>query len=157
MVGVDSIEFALRETFSLDKKMRFTFESVIGKGIAGVACKISQKSPDRNFVVKVALSDEGEKEALMRESGMLQTLAGSPHIQAIYAVKENPLEGVLRLPFLITEYIENGTLYHFINKALDYQQPLANRLLWRLFSCRKLPRYQCLRISSCAFHCQPWY
>jgi hypothetical protein len=38
---------------------------------------------------------------------------------------------------ILMEYMKNGTLNSFIAKARRRNEPLPNRLVWRLFGCRE--------------------
>lgn len=48
------------------------------------------------------------------------------------AKKDNILESTV-----ITEYLQNGTLGRFIERTAKGGKRIPNRILWRLFLCRK--------------------
>ncbi|KAI0152467.1 hypothetical protein F4776DRAFT_659393 [Hypoxylon sp. NC0597] len=129
----------IQEIFSNEPSQRFTFEIVAGVGRYAIACLISQSPPftipAARFIVKQALGSEGTTEALQTEIKYLELLKGSPHIQQILGVEyPNPL-GPFKVLTLFTDYAENGTIWHFIQRAQEKGERLPQRLLWRLFWC----------------------
>ncbi|KAI0602367.1 kinase-like domain-containing protein [Biscogniauxia sp. FL1348] len=132
---------------------RFQFERIIGEGSAGVTFKMkmkeeeeqppslyktpSSKTPVRRFVMKRSLNAQAERN-LKQEIEVLKRFSASMHISRPFYVDDGRLESTISYmdgPTLLTEWIEGGLLYDFIQRLGDREQPLPNRMLWRLFLC----------------------
>ncbi|OTB08207.1 hypothetical protein M426DRAFT_8014 [Hypoxylon sp. CI-4A] len=128
----------MKLVFMEDKQRRFLFDSLIGAGENGLACKITQLSqgnkPERQFVVKQAIGRERDA-SMDHEIAILKRLRGMRHIVQINDIMNMPLLLYNKKQTLVLEYLPNGTLWNFILRAIKADRPLPNRLLWRLFSC----------------------
>ncbi|KAI1637791.1 hypothetical protein F4809DRAFT_660877 [Biscogniauxia mediterranea] len=119
----------------------FEFEKVVGCGRAGVACSIVLKTgPDENdwrrFVVKRALGQRHQA-ALRSEINILNKLAGALHIVQPFFIDPaiiNPID-LLEGPTLFMEYLPNGTLEGFMDRIRNWEHPVPNRFLYRVFLC----------------------
>ncbi|CAJ2513951.1 Uu.00g020700.m01.CDS01 [Anthostomella pinea] len=141
----------LMTNFSSAKEKRFELERVISQGSVGVTFKMKMKddSPEspskearkardvRRFVMKRALTQRSEKN-LRQEVSVLRRFAAAMHISRPFLTTEGQ-EGnkvpYLQGPTLFTEWVDNGLLFDFIERVGDWDQPLPNRILWRLFLC----------------------
>ncbi|KAI0095741.1 hypothetical protein F4776DRAFT_669652 [Hypoxylon sp. NC0597] len=112
----------------------------IQRGVVGVdrgfAFIVKEKITDKDgnvtekkFVVKI-----GDEEEIEGEVEMLQTLSWALHIVNQYHVDNNPLEA-FKKPFLMVEFLENGTLGQFLRRAKATGEVLPNRVLWSIFLC----------------------
>ncbi|KAI1102042.1 hypothetical protein F4804DRAFT_314338 [Jackrogersella minutella] len=135
---------ALRECFSLDN--RYNYRRMVAAGGFGSAHRVQYVNPDTqvvfDFLVKKAHDDDEAEEALMIEKNYLLPMRGGMHIaQLIVEIPDDPLEkaasfGGLRGEWIFLEWVPNGTLYDFVEKArLIGVERLPNRLLWRFFLC----------------------
>ncbi|KAI1270732.1 hypothetical protein F5Y18DRAFT_434981 [Xylariaceae sp. FL1019] len=101
---------------AFDRSRAFEYESMIAHGVTGVSCKIrtkSQRGKSSRFVVKRAF--RGGEQLIRAENRILIRLRGAAHILQLFRV-----DARLNFPLsqgdantIITEYVENGTLYDF--------------------------------------------
>ncbi|KAI2624488.1 kinase-like domain-containing protein [Xylaria nigripes] len=138
----------------------YEFESVVGSGSFGVACRIVQKDykgQPRKLIIKRAVDDTAAPE-LRHEINIMLKLNGSVHIANVIATRDDctsmtVTRGVLRRiisrvllkpdafliglrgPVLVLENLENGTLEKFLYSVVDSKKKLPNRVLWHFFLC----------------------
>ncbi|KAI1080348.1 hypothetical protein F5B20DRAFT_589424 [Whalleya microplaca] len=130
----------LRTLFS--DKNRFQFVTIIPGGATGYIFLFRERDPStgaiRSFVVKIPNDDDVVK-YIRNEIHWLEVLKHSDHIIDMLQVHNNPLlpdengTGGLGADFMILEYLENGTLADFIDKA--QWNTIPNRILWHIFLC----------------------
>ncbi|KAI1372357.1 kinase-like domain-containing protein [Hypoxylon crocopeplum] len=130
----------LREVFA--RESRFTWEKGVGSGSSGFAVLVKETDDYgniRRFVVKRS-SDEGEEDdnEIAQEKLVLLSLRWAEHIVNLVDVHNNPLEprdgqGGIQGAWIIMEYMENGTLGQFLERAEGILIP--NRMLWFMFQC----------------------
>ncbi|KAI0376439.1 kinase-like domain-containing protein [Hypomontagnella monticulosa] len=137
----------LLKRFRRKGELKYEFEKIIGHGSWGFTMKMRVNDGDsgpsllpkkvKRFVIKRALT-EGAQANLRRELGFLQQLQGSMNIQQLYHVEGEPVAGTiswLKGPSLVSEWIENGLIQDLLGRIADWNQPLPNRMLWRIFLC----------------------
>ncbi|KAI0152774.1 hypothetical protein GGR57DRAFT_157759 [Xylariaceae sp. FL1272] len=126
---------ARRVEKAFDKSTAFEFETMIAHGVTGVSCRVrtkAQRGTGSRFVVKRAFG--GGERYIRAENRILSRLRGAAHILQLF-----PIDPKLDFPSdqvdantIITEYVENGSLYNFF---LRIDRPLPNRVLLLLFQC----------------------
>ncbi|RYP73141.1 hypothetical protein DL771_003777 [Monosporascus sp. 5C6A] len=110
----------------------------------------------RHFVVKRSWREEvshvEDDIKLDKEIDVVQRLRGAPHIAQPVYLNPDALRKLSR-PYLIVEFVENGTLKEFYDRVIDEEMPLPNRVLCGFFFCllrmciaiaypdRKIPEY----------------
>lgn len=79
---------------------------------------------------------------MIKEAEILDSLKGAMHIVQPVEIDNNPLLNPptkdlpeIKGTWSIVEYLENGTLASFIEKAGKHKNRLPNRLLWRFLLC----------------------
>ncbi|KAI5925996.1 kinase-like domain-containing protein [Camillea tinctor] len=140
----------MMKRFARAGERRFRFEKIIGEGSAGVTFKMRIKEEEgppsphrtpsrsvRRFVMKRSLNEQAERN-LAQEVKVLERFKASMHISRPFYIDDGKLENALSYingPTLLTEWIEGGLLYDFIQRLGNRDRPLPNRMLWRLFLC----------------------
>ncbi|KAI0542143.1 hypothetical protein GGR58DRAFT_527223 [Xylaria digitata] len=128
---------------------RYEFEKVAGQGGSGIAICFRDKEagPDEfsRFIIKTVVL--GDNKEIADEKKWLDRLRWAEHIVTPITLDPDPLAGprqkgelsiLFSKPYLIIEYIENGTLDNFlIKRRAAGLGHLPNRVLWDLFLCRK--------------------
>ncbi|KAI1638338.1 kinase-like domain-containing protein [Biscogniauxia mediterranea] len=117
---------------------RFGYEKSVGNGCFGFGLLFHEKIPgrrNRRFVVKRAMAMQEE---LKKEKGLLEMLQHAEHIVNLVHLESNPLEprngeGGIMGPYIIMEYMENGSLQDFIRRTQRVNIP--NRILAWMFLC----------------------
>ncbi|KAI1487078.1 hypothetical protein F5X96DRAFT_651866 [Biscogniauxia mediterranea] len=95
------------------------------------------QTPVRRFVMKRSLNAQAERN-LKQEIEVLERFKASMHVARPFYIDDGKLERTLSYmdgPTLLTEWIDGGLLYDFIQRLGDRDQPLPNRMLWRFFLC----------------------
>jgi hypothetical protein len=72
----------------------------------------------------------------------LRALFVNPPMNVIKTISH--LEG----PAVLLEYLENGDLLTFWNTIWNYKAQIPNRLLWRMYLCRKQQPFRLSRVLS---------
>ncbi|KAI1798566.1 hypothetical protein F4811DRAFT_569683 [Daldinia bambusicola] len=80
---------------------------------------------------------------IVNEKHALNILRKARHIVHLVEPEDDPLDADIKdldphdlTGWLFIEYLENGTLCDFVTKYMElYEEPLANRILWRFFLC----------------------
>ncbi|RYP71646.1 hypothetical protein DL770_008103 [Monosporascus sp. CRB-9-2] len=132
----------------------FHYLGRIAEGETSVVFSMLERSDNpnirkpRHFVVKRSWREEvshlEDDIKLDKEVEVVQRLRGAPHIVQPVYLNPNPLRKLSR-PYLIVEFVENGTLKEFYDRVIDEEMPLPNRVLCGFFFCpypdRKIPEY----------------
>ncbi|KAI1820112.1 hypothetical protein F4861DRAFT_90215 [Xylaria intraflava] len=154
-------ELAREVRHHFNSKRNFEFESIVGQGSYGLACRIIQRhyrGGSRKFVIKRATGDLATAE-LRREIEAMELLNGSAHIASVIASiddqapqqprlnrafrqmtarlqnQPNAFLIGLRGPSLVIENLEYGTLTNVIRRSIAKKQLLPNRILWSFYLC----------------------
>ncbi|KAI1205885.1 uncharacterized protein F4807DRAFT_464346 [Annulohypoxylon truncatum] len=140
-MGEEEHVLLIRDFFS--DQRRFQYIKTLSGGASGYCVcfrEVFTEGLSRRFVVKCPNDDEDDVVAGIRnEIQSLHALQHAEHIVDVLTISDNPLEpdrqgqGGLHIPFIILEYVENGTLELFIQRIGGAILP--NRFLWRLFLC----------------------
>ncbi|OTB00628.1 hypothetical protein M426DRAFT_15313 [Hypoxylon sp. CI-4A] len=124
----------LRRFFS--DAARFKFVKTLYGGDTGFCACFVELGPGGKgkFVVKCSRSNI-DPELMSNDLNWLQTLVNASHIVNILTISNNPLDanGGINVPYMILEYLENGTLTDFMDWSSGKVTP--NRVLWRIFLC----------------------
>ncbi|RYP93295.1 hypothetical protein DL770_000584 [Monosporascus sp. CRB-9-2] len=135
----------LLENFDRAKEKRFHFERIIAEGSFGVTFKMKmwekqsltlESRPVRRFVMKRSLNEKGRENISLE----IEFLRGAIHVSQPFHIDDTESGNTwvyLKGPTLFIEWLDNGLLYDFIERVGDWGAPLPNRMLWRLFLCRK--------------------
>ncbi|KAI8965240.1 hypothetical protein F5Y11DRAFT_344683 [Daldinia sp. FL1419] len=156
--GVDKL---MKEYFDHDELNRFEFEKVVGKGAQGIAWRLIYRPRNKpgepqltayRIVLKVdRLRAEGTvgpggsgSIELENEISFLTAFQWAAHIVKIVVPHSDPLgqtfndvwpHGIYRGEWLYLEWLENGSVKQFIERAHAADRQLPNRMLWRFFMC----------------------
>ncbi|OTB05544.1 hypothetical protein M426DRAFT_10589 [Hypoxylon sp. CI-4A] len=128
-----------------DSDSRFIYRDLISFGVAGSAHRIQHIQKDhgtitgvKDFIVKQAYeNDFFATFGLKEETVYLKAMRGCMHIGQSIDIVDDPLS-LAGCPgkWLFLEWIPNGTLATFIDKAKAMGvKRFPNRLLWRFFLC----------------------
>ncbi|KAI5925668.1 kinase-like domain-containing protein [Camillea tinctor] len=117
---------------------RFEFEKPVGSGSYGFGLLFNEKKQggtNQRFVIKRAFHGQ---HYLMQESDILHKLEHADHIVNLVHLDPNPLEGNdleegILGPYIIMEYLENGTINDFTFRTRRVGVP--NRVLAWIFLC----------------------
>ncbi|ETS76750.1 hypothetical protein PFICI_12137 [Pestalotiopsis fici W106-1] len=136
-----------------DHDGRYFLDAYVGSGIQADVFRIKKHGsdipgPDR-VAVKVPAMPElrTAKSEMIPEKEALRLFSGAMHVVQILDMRENvvgadPLSRDIKdapmMPvsgWMYLEWLDNGTLHSFLQKARDVERPVPNRLLWRIFMC----------------------
>ncbi|KAI0383315.1 hypothetical protein F5Y04DRAFT_287472 [Hypomontagnella monticulosa] len=138
---VSGIADDLRRYFSNDN--RFLYIGQVAAGSFGSAHRIQYRENDTsamtNYLVKVAHKEWEAEIDMATERRFLKAceFRGAMHIVQMIDIPENPLTvNDFTGEWVILEWLPNGTIFHFVEKAREMGVTrLPNRLLWRFFLC----------------------
>ncbi|RYP55244.1 hypothetical protein DL769_010213 [Monosporascus sp. CRB-8-3] len=132
----------------------FFFLGRIAEGETSIVFSVVERSDNpnirkpRHFVVKRSWREEvshiEDDIKLDNEIEVVQRMRGAPHIAQPVHLNPNALNKLSR-PYLVVEFVENGTLKEFYDRVIGEEMPLPNRVLRGFFFCpypdRKIPEY----------------
>ncbi|KAI0126714.1 kinase-like domain-containing protein [Xylariales sp. AK1849] len=133
-----------------DNDGRYTFEGHVGSGVYGDVYKLKRIDPGSHTCGRMAakfIRSHGRESALVnraaeREIQAMRNLKGAMHIVRILDVPDDPLEkeveGAEELGntrWMYMEWVENGTLGAFMERAQMASRRLPSRMLWHFFKC----------------------
>ncbi|KAI1637990.1 kinase-like domain-containing protein [Biscogniauxia mediterranea] len=132
------LRLKVKEFFTSDD--RFVFEKDLATGTSGFGIlfkETDKKGSSRRFVVKRSVEEEWDAD-IQNELNWLQKMQYVKHIVNLVTVTNNPIlpqngQGGLGGVSIIMEYMENGTIRQFLDRASG--ETLPNRLLWAIFLC----------------------
>lgn len=144
--------------FFSTRRSRYEFEKISGQGGSGIALcfRDREAGPDGfpRFIVKAVVL--GENREITNEIRWLevckqlacsvgpvltikQKLQWAEHIVTPLKLDPDPVYTLFENPYIIIEYIENGTLEAFLRKRrVAGLGRLPNRVMWAIFLCRRL-------------------
>ncbi|KAI1653859.1 hypothetical protein F4813DRAFT_241790 [Daldinia decipiens] len=149
----------LTEYFESENPRRFKFEKVIGVGANGVAWRLIYKprtpggGPGRSqrLVMKMdrahasgGLGEDGGAGQISNEGMYLSILQWAKHIVKLIQPPNDPLSrqfegiqphGIRQGEWIYIEWLENGTIGSFLDRAYEKDRQLPNRMLWSFFLC----------------------
>ncbi|KAI0121598.1 hypothetical protein BJ170DRAFT_698260 [Xylariales sp. AK1849] len=125
---------------------KYSLECHIGSGEQADVFRLKKVSPGAPEYSRIAVKIPKEKEllgeSLVHEVEAMKALKGAAHVVQLLEIADDPLRkgaaGTTILPtdrWIYMEWLENGTLDGFIERARRRGKPLPNRMLWRLFMC----------------------
>ncbi|GAP92950.1 putative serine threonine protein kinase protein [Rosellinia necatrix] len=133
----EELEQKLKQFFAQDP--RFRFVKALPSGATGDCVCFEERDTagrTRKIVLKYPNdSTEETIQAMENEIKWVQILKHAEHtVNPIY-IRNGPNEGLTGLDrvFIILEYLENGSLSQFVERAEDVVLP--NRILWSIFLC----------------------
>ncbi|KAK9418582.1 hypothetical protein SUNI508_07839 [Seiridium unicorne] len=80
--------------------------------------------------------DQGENQA--NEVKAINLLRGAAHVVQVLTMSNDPIRGISlhdRARWVYMEWLHNGTLEDFLERAEARDIPLPNRLMWRILMC----------------------
>ncbi|KAI0853045.1 kinase-like domain-containing protein [Daldinia vernicosa] len=155
----------LTDYFESEDPIRFRFEKIIGVGAYGIAWRLKYKpstpsggsGKSRRVVMKMDRShatsglgeqggDEGDESrpTISHESHYLSILKWAKHVVNLIEPPNDPLKqqipdipphGIKEGEWMYLEWLENGTLSSFLDRAIEANRQLPNRMMWRFFLC----------------------
>ncbi|KAH8160944.1 hypothetical protein CIB48_g7302 [Xylaria polymorpha] len=124
--------------FFSTRRSRYEFEKISGQGGSGIALcfRDREAGPDGfpRFIVKAVVL--GENREITNEIRWLEKLQWAEHIVTPLKLDPDPVYTLFENPYIIIEYIENGTLEAFLRKRrVAGLGRLPNRVMWAIFLC----------------------
>ncbi|KAK6080480.1 hypothetical protein SCUP515_03499 [Seiridium cupressi] len=80
--------------------------------------------------------DQGQNQA--NEVKAINLLRGAAHVVQVLTMSNDPVRGISlhdRARWIYMEWLHNGTLEDFLERAEARDSPLPNRLMWRILMC----------------------
>ncbi|KAI0095403.1 hypothetical protein F4814DRAFT_187787 [Daldinia grandis] len=149
----------LTQYFDSETPKRFRFEKVVGVGAYGIAWRLLYKPRNptggagkvQRLVMKMdrhhatrGLGDDGGTGSISEEGMYLSILQWAMHVVHLIQPPNDPLRkvikgitphGIRQGEWIYIEWLENGTVGTFVDRAYEKDRQLPNRMLLRLFLC----------------------
>ncbi|KAK6820568.1 hypothetical protein PG987_014968 [Apiospora arundinis] len=146
---VDPVEAAKNVQLYFDQDGRYLTEGFVGNGNEGHVYKLkttNQEAETRRFILKIPFVADDDvavpaRRNFLTEEAALKALKSAMHVVNEFDILGDPLEkpvpGATSIikGWVYMEWLENGTLDQFANRAKTRPTPLPNRLIWRLLMC----------------------
>ncbi|KAK9776481.1 hypothetical protein SCAR479_06804 [Seiridium cardinale] len=143
-------EICVETTLSCNDR-RYSFDRTAGSGGQGVCFRLKRINPrpgDRMYIVIKVMDDpapdgpddpfgdQGQNQA--NEVKAINLLRGAAHVVQVLTMSNDPIRGIPlhdRARWVYMEWLHNGTLEDFLERAEARDSPLPNRLMWRFLMC----------------------
>ncbi|KAK7960287.1 hypothetical protein PG988_011501 [Apiospora saccharicola] len=138
----EGIEASLKKHFNGDKKRHgLKYRRIVGQGMYGIAALLQdvRKDPPKSYIIKRAKQLKAIDD-LRNEINTLRRLRGAAHITKIVKFKDRGYDEADELPgpYMILDYLENGSFREFFQRCRREGVRVPNRVLWNILLCCKL-------------------
>ncbi|KAK8044178.1 kinase-like protein [Apiospora rasikravindrae] len=118
------------------------FRRIIGQGAFGVTALLHdvRKEPPKQFIIKRALRADAVDD-LRLEIQALRRFRGAAHITQLASYRDRGLNDrgkdnkEIPGPYIIMDYLENGTFKEFFERCVAGNIRVPNRVLWYIMLC----------------------
>ncbi|KAK8131612.1 hypothetical protein PG984_008050 [Apiospora sp. TS-2023a] len=125
---------------------RVQFKRIVGQGVFGVTALLEDTAhnPPKRYIIKRALGADHVAD-LRKEIVALKQFRGAAHMTQMAGYRDdqetpddqeapNALSGLAGTS-VITEYMENGTVWDLMRRVMEAQVQVPNRFLWFMMLC----------------------
>ncbi|KAK8109343.1 hypothetical protein PG984_015144 [Apiospora sp. TS-2023a] len=135
----EGIEASLKKHFNGDRKRHgLKYRRIVGQGMFGIAALLQdvRKDPPKSYIIKRAKQFKGIDD-LRNEINTLRRLRGAAHITKIVKFKDRGYDETDELPgpYMIVDYLENGSFREFFQRCRREGVRVPNRVLWNILLC----------------------
>ncbi|KAK8055616.1 hypothetical protein PG993_000843 [Apiospora rasikravindrae] len=119
----------------------YKFNRLVGAGGYGIVALLEDTAtnPPKRAIIKRALRKDMVDD-LRDEIESLKRFRGSAHIVQMVSYRDRSAnktssDGTLPGPYIILDYLENGTFKDFLERVIQAKAQVPNRVLWSILLC----------------------